>query len=164
MPLRVFIMKYIDELQKPGHVYHATAIWRVESILEQGLRVDLGKKTKEGRPYQCLSYSLKTALEMARITNETVMRSSGIWVLGAMGFATYILPRETLHHLDEDPGLPGGLITYRDFPAGSIDQVIVANLREEKPDYTVQRICEAKQPVIDVQHLRYLRDGSFIPI
>jgi len=156
-------MKPIAELEKTGNLYHATPVWKVEYLFDDGLRADCGRKSTNGRPYQCLSPSIKVAADMARITNEAAFKETGYWVLGIIGFDMARLPESIRLQLESDPRLHGGLVTYVDFPPESIDQVIVANLREGKSDNVIKRLCESSRPPVLLHQIRYFdSDGKFV--
>ena len=155
-------MESIVKLEKTGNLYHATPVWKVEYIFDDGLRADCGRKSTDGKPYQCLSPSIRVAADMAKITNERAFKETGYWVLGVIGFNIARLPESVRLQLENDPRLYDGLITYVDFPPESIDQVIVANLREGKPDKVIKRLCGSSRPPVLLHQIRYFSsDGKF---
>ena len=156
-------MKPIIELERAGNLYHATPVWKVEYIFEDGLRADCGRQSADDRPYQCLSPSIRVATDMAKMTNESALREAGQWVLGVIGFNRAKLPEGVQLQLEEDPKLHGGVITYVDLPPESIDQVIVANLRESRPDPVIKGLCDKFRYPISLHQIRYFdREGKFL--
>jgi hypothetical protein len=152
----------INELEKTGNLYHATPVWKVEYIFDDGLRADLGGKSINGRPYQCLSNSIKVAIDMAKISNKKVFKETGYPpVLGIISFDMTRLSESIRLQLKRDPGLDCGLITCNDFPPESISQVIIANLRDKKPDYVIKNLCKSLDNLISLHQIRYYSEGKF---
>ncbi len=158
-------MRQIKELEKPGNLYHATPIWKIEYILEDGLRADLGGKHICNVPYQCITPYIRIAIEMAWITKRELLRSSEQMVLGIVGFSKSRLPENVREQLKEDPLLwEPGLITFMDFPPESIDQVIVANLTHNNPDPVVEELCRKSKPPISLEQIKYEGRGNFVSL
>jgi len=158
-------MKPINELEKKGNLYHATPIWKVEYILEDGLRADLGEKHLCNIPYQCITPYIRVAIEMAWITKGKLLRSAEQFVLGIVGFSKARLPENVREQLREDPFLyEPGLITFMDFPPESIDQVIVANLIHDNPDTVVEGLCRNSKHPISLHQIKYEGRGKFVSL